>query len=144
MERVVHVTEENHLLDRPCGVCNARVACVMARRHTITIKHRSKSSRRHKNSDLEMAVLLLGWFGITGTVTLLKCKHVQIGSDNTPTVSWTTKFTSKISKLGGRLARVFALCMQVRHTSPLVSHHITDEKYFDRRPTRLFGYKQAW
>ena len=75
-----------------------------------------------------MVALLLGWFVLEGSATLIKWKNLQTGSYNTPTVSWNTKFISKRSKFGGQLARVLALCMWVGHTSPLVSHQIAGKR----------------
>ena len=44
-------------------------------------------ARENKNYDLEISSFLLVWMVLKGYLTLLKSKHIQIDSDNTPTVS---------------------------------------------------------
>ena len=97
------------------------------------------------NSDLEMVAFLLGWLVLEGLVVCLKLNHIGIGSDNTPTVSWTTKFASRSSKVSGCLVRVLSLCIRECKTAPLSLHHIAGIKnLLGEVPSRLFGYKKDW
>ena len=92
-----------------------------------------------------MVAFLLGWLVPEGLLVCLKWNHIRIGYYNTPTVSWTTKFASRSSKVSGRLVRVLSLCMRERETAPLSSHHITVIKnLLGDVPSRLFGYKINW
>ena len=91
-----------------------------------------------------MAAFLLGWLVLEGLLVFLKWKQIQMGSENTPTVSWSTKFASYSSKVAGRLMRVLSLCMKERETASLRLHHIEGIKnLLGDVPSRLFEYKKV-
>ena len=73
-------------------------------------------------SDLEMAVHLLH-FMILKYIAPLEFLSVGIISDNTPTVAWATRLSSK-SMLAGRLLRALAVRQYIAKSSPVVTAHI--------------------
>ena len=96
------------------------------------------------NSDLEMAGLLLEWL-VLENIAPRSLKYICAGmfSDNTPTVSWTTKLSSTNSTIGSYLVRALAIRMHVHHASALCTHEAgTDNIMADEtsRSSRLASY----
>jgi hypothetical protein len=80
------------------------------------------------NSDLEMVGMLIHYYLVLlEHLVLLKHVHVAAWWDNTPTVSWTNKWSSsRAAALAGcLLTRALALIIHAKEASPLISVSIT-------------------
>ena len=89
----------------------------------IKTKYKNKEL---SNSDLEMAALILQWLVLEYSVPT---KHISVGvgSDNTPTVFWTRKFSAQRSRPASRLVRVLALRIKGEEAAPLLIDHIAGD-----------------
>jgi hypothetical protein len=76
------------------------------------------------NSDLEMAAVLLQYLVAEQLRPLDQC-HTAIWSDNTPTVSWSTKMAAKATTpIAGQLLRALAMRQRTtRAALPTVAHY---------------------
>ena len=72
------------------------------------------------NSDLEMAGMFLHYL-VVEHLALLCHVHVAAWCDNTPTISWTNKFSASCSPITGCLTRALAMCIHINEASPLTS-----------------------
>lgn len=75
------------------------------------------------NSDLEMAAMLLHYLVLEHLVDL-KHVHVAAWCDNTPTVCWTNKLSSPLSRILGHLMWALAMHIHANEASPLISMSI--------------------
>jgi len=84
-------------------------------------------------NDLEMAGLLLHYLVLEDIVDNLQHKHAAAWCDNTSTVSWARKLSSKRSLVGQRLVRALSLRHVVTKCSPLAPWSIagTNNKMAD-------------
>jgi hypothetical protein len=74
------------------------------------------------NSNLEMAGVLLQWLVLEQEApTTLQHKHIEIFSDNTPTVAWATCLHSSKSKVAGHLLCALAIRQHAHRASPLLT-----------------------
>ena len=71
------------------------------------------------NSDLEMAGVVLHFLVLENLVDLTH-KTVGIYCDNTPTVYWTQKMSSKRSNTAGRLLRALAIRQKAQQSAPVI------------------------
>jgi hypothetical protein len=102
-------------------------------------------SGRIKNSDLEMACLVLLWIVIEGVCPDLREKCITLFSDNSPTVSWVTHLASRRSVVAEHLVQVLALRLKTMHACPLTPLHIEGvQNAIADVPSRLFGSNPAW
>jgi hypothetical protein len=83
----------------------------------------SYKEKRLTNSDLEMAGLVLHFLVLERLTKMFRI-HTEIYSDNTPTVSWSTKMAAKATTpIAGRLIRALALRQRVVESAlPAVKH----------------------
>ena len=97
------------------------------------------------NSDLEMAGVLLLWLCLEGVAPDLAHKHVALFSDNSPSVSWTTKMASKHSRVAAQLVRALALRLNLKKSCPITPIHIPGiENALTDIPSRSFGSVPEW
>jgi hypothetical protein len=111
------------------------------------IKSLSNPTGRITNPDLEMAGLLLLWLVIEATCGNLIEKNIALFSDNSPTVSWVSRLTSRQSTVASRLLGLGALTLRLKHNKccPLTPMHIKgDENAITDIPSRSFGSNTAW
>ena len=89
-------------------------------------------------NDLEMAGMLLAHMILAQVVDVKECR-TACWCDNTSTVSWTAKFSSKKSTVGQQLTRALALFMISQEASPITPLSIpgVDNKMADL-PSRSF------
>ena len=73
-----------------------------------------------------MAGLLLHYL-VLENVANIRHKHIEAYCDNTPTVSWATKYTSKQSRTRGRLVRAITL-QNIFHVCPCSLRFLLQEK----------------
>jgi hypothetical protein len=71
-------------------------------------------------NDLEMAGLLLQYL-VLELLVPLKHQHVAAWCDNTSTVSWARRMTSRRSRIGHRLVRALMMRINVNEASPLIT-----------------------
>lgn len=72
-------------------------------------------------------------------------KHVALLNDNTPTISWLTKMSSKKSNTAAALLRVLSMRLKMAKASPLVPMHIPGpQNAISDIPSRSFGRKAEW
>jgi len=98
-------------------------------------------------SDLEMAGLLILWIVMEGCIgpDELKHEHVCLLSDNSPSVSWLERMSSRKSVVAGRLLRALSIRMRECRASPLTPLHIPGvHNTIADIPSRSFGYKKEW
>ena len=63
------------------------------------------------NSDLELGAFLLAWLHLEANLADLRHAHVPLELDNTPTVAWVTKISSRRSAIAGRILRILDIRM---------------------------------
>ena len=109
------------------------------------IKSLSNPTGRITNSDLEMAGLLLLWLVIEATCGNLNERNIALFSDNSPTVSWVSRLTSRQSTVASRLLGALTLRLKHNKCCPLTPMHIKgDENAITDIPSRSFGSNTAW
>ena len=98
-----------------------------------------------KNLDLKMAGLLLLWL-VTEEVCKVKYgDHVDVFSDNHPTVSWVDRLAPKISVVTRKLLRALSLKLKMKGASPLTPFQIYGKQNaMTDIPSRLFGSAPKW
>jgi hypothetical protein len=78
--------------------------------------------------DLELAAALLLTMMLDHAGLSLKHKTIAAWSNNTPTLGWVWRMTTKQCKIAGRLIRGLGLRQRMNETCPLAAHHIPGEK----------------
>ena len=71
-------------------------------------------------SDLEMVAHFMQYIVLEYLVILFH-KSIECFSDNTPTIAWTNKLSTKKSGLAGRLLRALAIRQQATKSAPVVT-----------------------
>ena len=100
---------------------------------------------RITNSDLEMAGMFLLLLVIRMIVPSLDSKHLALLDDNSPTVSWVTKMTSKNSVVAVAMLRAMSTVLKRARASPLIPMHIPgDQNSISDIPSRSFGRQVEW
>ena len=97
--------------------------------------------------DLEMAGLLLLWLVMEGCVGSdnLRHEHVCLLSDNSPSIGWIDRLSSKHSEIAARILRALTIRMRACRTSPITPLHIPGvHNTIADIPSRSFGYKKEW
>ncbi len=75
-----------------------------------------------KNSDLEMAGLLLFWLAMEGVCGHLQEKQIALFCDNFPSIGWVTCLASKWSLMAEHLVQALALHLKNPTRLPINSH----------------------
>jgi hypothetical protein len=88
----------------PTGVCLQWPADI-----TNNVKSDSNPNVTIMNSDFEMAGLLLALLVVEEIVCNLRERNIALLSDNTPTVSWVTRLSSRHSIVAANLVAALAL-----------------------------------
>jgi hypothetical protein len=91
---------------------------------TENIKSDSNPKEMITNSNLEMAGLLLVFFVMEEITCDLKEKNIALFRDNTPTISWVTRLSSRHSIVAANLVAALALCLKRMRCCPLTPQHI--------------------
>ena len=92
-----------------------------------------------------MAGMLLLWLAIELAVLYLEYKHFGLLDDNSPTVSWVDKMTSKNLKTAAALLCILSMRLKRAHALPLIPMHIPGEKnIITDIPSPSFGRKLKW
>ena len=111
----------------------------------LILCHKYNPDGKVTNSDLECAGKLFLWLVIECCVPDLAGKHIALLSDNTPTVSWVTKMTSKKSAVAAAYLRILAVRLKLARASPLIPMHIPgEENGITDIPSRSFGRIAKW
>ena len=90
------------------------------------------------NSDLELAALILHEATLLAAVPEARLAAPRSGSDNTPTVSWSTKEASTINPVVADLLRLCALHSRQFFINPSVFNHPGIENRMADDASRLF------
>lgn len=83
------------------------------------IKTEANPDGKITNIDLELAGNVIEWLVLEGMQVKLQHSHVEILSDNSPSVSWIDRWASKSNGPPGRLLCILALCQWMAQASPL-------------------------
>lgn len=97
------------------------------------------------NSDLEMAGMLLLWLIMEVVCSFEPGDHAAVFSDNSPTISWTDRLTTRSSKVTNQLVSTLAMRMKEKHVSPLTTLYIKGkENAMTDTPSRSYGSEPKW
>jgi hypothetical protein len=92
-----------------------------------------------------MAGLVLLWIVIEGVCPDLREKRVTLFSDNSLTVSWVIRLSSRRSVVAEHLVQVLALRLKTMHTCPYTPLHIEGvQNAIADVPSQFFGSNPAW
>jgi hypothetical protein len=97
------------------------------------------------NSDLEMAGILILWLVLEGVCGGLREKRIAMLGDNSPSISWVQRLTSKSSIVAEQLVQALALRIKIGGACPLTVIHIEGKRNeIADVPLRSFGSNPAW
>ena len=78
-----------------------------------------------KNSDLEMAGLLMLWLVMEEVCPKLRSAHVALFSDNSPTIGWVKRLAARGSLVEMQLVQSLMLLLKKYGASQLTPLHIS-------------------
>jgi hypothetical protein len=107
---------------------------------TNNVKSDSNPNSTITNSDLEMAGLLLVLLVMEEIVCDLRERNIALFRNNTPTVSWVTRLSSRHSIVAANLVAALALRLKTHQCCPLLPQHTKGkENIITDIPSRSFG-----
>jgi len=113
--------------------------------HDFSINTQDNPGGCLKNSDLEMARLLLLWLIIEDICQLGAGSHVALFSNNSPTISWVKRLASKRLLVAAQLLRVLALHLKAKQASQLTPLHVSGCKnMMTDIPSCSWGSEPKW
>ncbi len=112
---------------------------------TANVKSESNPMGTIKNSDLELAGLIILWLMMEHVCGSLAEKRVTLFSNNSPTVSWVQQMACRSSLVAEQLVQVLKLRFNIQKDCPITMLHIAgDQNLMTNFPSGSFGSEPKW